>query len=220
MREPRRIQTRRGKRALDLVGAGLGVILFSPLLGVIAALVWKFHGRPVLFAQERPGLNGEIFKIYKFRTMTDDRDELGRLLPDEERLTRFGRFLRNSSLDELPELLNVLKGDMSLVGPRPLLVEYLPLYTRAQARRHDVKPGLTGWAQVGGRNALTWEEKFELDVWYVDNWSLWLDVKILFLTFANVITGKGVSQPGRATVDYFTGSVTSPESRALGRTDD
>src|ERR671933_2868630 len=174
---------RKGRGFCAVVGGGVGLVALSPVLAVIGALVWRFHGRPVLFVQERPGLDAKVFRIYKFRMITDERDESGRLLPDAQRLTRFGRFLRDSSLDELPELLNVLKGDMSLVGPRPLLVEYLPLYSMEQARRHGVKPGMTGWAQIQGRNAVSWEEKFKLDVWYVDNWSLWLDLKILFLTF-------------------------------------
>ena len=197
---------RRGKRLFDALGAGFVLLISSPLLVVIGALVWKFHGRPILFAQERPGLDAKIFKMYKFRTMTDERDEHGRLLPDDRRLTRFGRFLRGSSLDELPELFNVLKGDMSLVGPRPLLVEYLPLYNQEQARRHGVKPGVTGWAQVNGRNAISWEEKFKLDVWYVDNWSLWVDVKILWLTFLKVLKRSGVSAAEHATMPKFTGS--------------
>ena len=184
---------RKGKPVLDVVGAGLGLLVLSPLLALIGALVWRFHGRPVLFVQERPGLDGKPFMIYKFRTMTDTRDEYGRLLPDAERITRLGRFLRESSLDELPELFNVLKGEMSLVGPRPLLIEYLPLYSLEQARRHAVKPGVTGWAQVNGRNAISWEEKFELDVWYVDNWSLWVDVKILGLTILKVLKRSGVT---------------------------
>ncbi len=197
---------RRGKRAFDIVGAGLALILSSPVLALISLLVWKFHGWPVLFVQERPGLDAKIFRMYKFRTMTDERDEFGRLLPDAQRLTRFGRFLRGSSLDELPELFNVLKGDMSLVGPRPLLVEYLPLYSAEQARRHGVKPGVTGWAQIHGRNAISWEEKFELDVWYVDNWSLWVDAKILWITFLRVLKRSGVSAAEHATMPKFTGS--------------
>ena len=197
---------RRGKRLFDMLGAEFVLVVSSPLLVVIGALVWKLHGWPILFAQERPGLDAKIFKMYKFRTMTEERDEHGRLLPDDRRLTRFGRFLRGSSLDELPELFNVLKGDMSLVGPRPLLVEYLPLYSQEQARRHGVKPGITGWAQVNGRNAISWEEKFKLDVWYVDNWSLWLDVKILRLTFLNVLKRSGVSAAEHATMPKFTGS--------------
>ncbi len=182
------------------------MIFSSPVLALISLLVWKLHGRPVLFVQERPGLDAKIFRMYKFRTMADERDEFGRLLPDAQRLTRFGRFLRGSSLDELPELFNVLKGDMSLVGPRPLLVEYLPLYSAEQARRHGVKPGVTGWAQIHGRNAISWEEKFELDVWYVDNWSLWVDAKILWITFLRVLKRSGVSAAEHATMPKFTGS--------------
>lgn len=162
--------------------------------------------RPILFHQLRAGLYGRPFWLYKFRTMTDARDSNGRLLPDEQRLTRFGRWLRSTSLDELPELWNVLKGDMSLVGPRPLLVEYLDRYSPEQARRHEMKPGLTGWAQVNGRNALSWEEKFRLDVWYVDNWSIWLDFKILWLTLVKVLTRDGISAHGHATMPEFKGS--------------
>ncbi len=197
---------RRGKRAFDLIGASLGLALSSPALAVISALVWRLHGRPVLFVQERPGLGGKTFKMYKFRTMTDERDETGNLLPDAERLTPFGRFLRDSSLDELPELFNVLKGEMSLVGSRPLLVEYLPLYTKEQARRHGVRPGVTGWAQVNGRNALSWKEKFELDVWYVDNWSLELDLKIIWLTVGRVLGRSGISAAEHVTMPRFTGN--------------
>src|SRR5829696_7177735 len=196
----------KAKRILDVLGAGLGSVVLSPMLAVIGILVRRSLGRPVLFVQERPGLDAKIFKMYKFRTMTEERDEFGRLLPDAQRLTRFGRFLRDSSLDELPELFNVLKGDMSLVGPRPLLVEYLPLYSLEQARRHRVKPGITGWAQVNGRNAISWEEKFELDVWYVDNWSLWVDIKILWLTILKVIKRSGVAAAEHATMPKFTGS--------------
>lgn len=194
------------KRFLDVVGAGLGLVLLSPLLAVIGAFVWRFHGRPVLFTQERPGLDAKTFRMYKFRTMTDERDKFGRLLPDAQRLTRFGRLLRDSSLDELPELFHVFKGEMSLVGPRPLLVEYLPLYNIEQARRHGVKPGVTGWAQINGRNALSWEEKFKLDVWYVENWSLWMDIKILWLTLLKVLKRSGVSAAEHATTPRFTGS--------------
>ena len=191
---------------MDMLGAGAGLAISSPFLAVISILVWRSQGRPVLFVQERPGLDGKIFRMYKFRTMNDERDESGRLLPDAERLTHLGRFLRNSSLDELPELFNVLKGDMSLVGPRPLLVEYLPLYSAEQARRHGVKPGVTGWAQINGRNTISWEEKFELDVWYVDNWSLWLDMKILWLTLLKVLKRSGVSAAEHTTMPKFTGS--------------
>jgi len=197
---------RKGKRLFDVLGAGLLLVISSPVLALISVLVRKFHGRPVLFVQERPGVDAKIFKMYKFRTMTDERDESGRLLPDDQRLTLFGRFLRGSSLDELPELFNVLKGDMSLVGPRPLLVEYLPLYSMEQARRHSVKPGVTGWAQINGRNAISWEEKFKLDVWYVDNWSLWVDVKILWLSLLKVLKRSGVSAAEHTTMPRFTGS--------------
>src|SRR5215218_3044146 len=197
---------RKGKRVLDVLGAGLGLLVLSPLLAAIGALVWRFHGRPILFRQVRAGLNAKTFLMYKFRTMTDDCDEYGQFLPDDQRLTRFGRFLRGSSLDELPELFNVLKGDMSLVGPRPLLVEYVPLYSLEQARRHWVKPGITGWAQINGRNAISWEEKFQLDVWYVNNWSLWVDVKILWATFLTVLKRSGVSATAHATMPTFMGS--------------
>ena len=163
-------------------------------------------GRPIIFTQQRPGLSGKPFTIYKFRTMNDERDAQGNLLPDEQRLTRFGKFLRKTSLDELPELFNVLKGDMSLVGPRPLLMEYLPLYSAEQARRHEVKPGITGWAQINGRNTLAWEDKFNLDVWYVDHLSFWLDVKILFITLLKVFKREGISQDGQATVEKFRGN--------------
>ena len=163
-------------------------------------------GTPVFFRQQRPGLHGEPFTIYKFRTMTDKRDDQGDLLPDAERLTPFGRFLRIASLDELPELVNVLRGEMSLVGPRPLLMQYLERYTPEQARRHEVRPGITGWAQVNGRNALSWENKFELDVWYVDHVSLWLDLKIIALTLWKIVRREGISQPGRATMEEFVGT--------------
>ncbi len=162
-------------------------------------------GAPVLFRQTRPGLRGKPFIMYKFRTMTDERDPQGNLLPDEQRLTRLGRFLRSTSLDELPELINVLKGDMSLVGPRPLLMKYLDRYTPEQFRRHEVKPGITGWAQVNGRNALTWEEKFKLDVWYVDNWNLWLDFKILLMTLVKVFRREGIGHGSQATMPEFRG---------------
>lgn len=194
------------KRCIDIVGAGLGMIVLSPFLVIIAIAVWVRMGRPIIFKQMRPGLNGKPFYMYKFRTMTDETDEQGNLLPDELRLTRLGKFLRSTSLDELPELFNVIKGDMSLVGPRPLLMQYLERYTPEQARRHEVKPGITGWAQVNGRNAITWEEKFDLDVWYVDNWSLWLDIRILFLTLVKVLKREGISADGWATMPEFTGS--------------
>jgi sugar transferase EpsL len=195
------------KRIFDLLVAGLMLVLLSPLLLVLALLVWLKHGRPLFFRQTRPGYLGRPFAIYKFRTMNDRRDAEGRLLPDAERLTGFGRFLRGTSLDELPELLNVLRGEMSLVGPRPLLMQYLERYTPEQARRMHVLPGITGWAQVNGRNLLTWEDKFRLDVWYVDHWSLWLDVKILALTLVKALQREGISQPGHATSEEFLGSM-------------
>jgi lipopolysaccharide/colanic/teichoic acid biosynthesis glycosyltransferase len=194
------------KRLSDILVSTLVSLLLSPLLGVLAMLVRLKLGSPVLFRQQRPGLNGRPFTIVKFRTMNDKRDAQGNLLPDAERLTKFGKFLRASSLDELPELWNVLKGEMSLVGPRPLLLQYLPLYTPEQARRHEVRPGITGWAQVNGRNALTWEEKFALDVWYVDNHTLWLDLRIIFLTFSKIIRREAINQPGQATMKPFEGS--------------
>ncbi len=194
------------KRLFDLVLTIVGGVIISPIIILLSLLVRKKLGTPVLFSQVRPGLNGKPFRIYKFRTMTDEKDAAGNLLPDGERLTKFGRFLRSTSLDELPELWNVLKGDMSLVGPRPLLMEYLERYTPEQARRHEVRPGITGWAQVNGRNALSWEDKFKLDVWYVDNRSLWLDIKILWLTFAKVFKREGISQEGEATMSKFMGS--------------
>jgi len=194
------------KRLIDIVGALSGLVLFGIPMLVIAVLVWKELGSPVLFRQMRPGLHGKPFVLYKFRTMIDARDPEGGLLPDEQRLTKFGRWLRATSLDELPELWNVLKGDMSLVGPRPLLMEYLGRYTPEQARRHDVKPGITGWAQVNGRNALSWEEKFKLDVWYVDNWNLGLDLRILLMTVVKVLRREGINAEGHATMPEFTGS--------------
>ena len=194
------------KRALDLSATVLGLLAMSPLLLVLALMVRTRLGSPVLFRQTRPGLNGKPFLMYKFRTMTDERDQSGELLPDARRLTRFGRFLRSSSLDELPELLNVLKGEMSLVGPRPLLMEYLPLYSAEQARRHEVPPGITGWAQVNGRNAIGWDEKFKLDLWYVEHRSLALDLRILWLTVAKVFQREGISQQGQATMEKFRGN--------------
>ena len=193
------------KRAFDLLlSLGLLLMLALPLLLLCVMVRFKL-GSPVLFRQTRPGLHGKPFKMVKFRTMTDVRGPDGQLLPDAERLTAFGRFLRSSSFDELPELWNVLKGDMSLVGPRPLLMEYLPLYSPEQARRHEVRPGITGWAQVNGRNALSWEDKFLLDVWYVDHRSLWLDIKILWLTVRKVLVREGISAAGEATMPKFTG---------------
>ena len=184
----------------------VGVALFFPLFIIVAVLVLVRLGRPVFFYQVRPGKNSRPFEMVKFRTMLDARDSSGGLLSDSERLTKFGRFLRSTSLDELPELWNVLKGDMSLVGPRPLLVEYLPLYSERQSRRHEVRPGITGWAQVNGRNAISWDEKFELDVWYVDNQSIWLDVKILWLTVKKVIVRDGITAQGDVTMPIFRGS--------------
>lgn len=195
-----------GKRAFDLFFAALFLILLSPIFLLTSALVAMFHGRPILFRQQRPGYKGRPFFIYKFRTMTNRLSPTGQLLPDAERLTPFGRFLRAASLDELPELLNILRGDMSFVGPRPLLMEYLPRYSAEQMRRHDALPGLTGWAQVNGRNAITWQEKFALDVWYVDHCSFWLDIKILFLTLWKVIRREGITQEGQATTEYFMGN--------------
>lgn len=193
------------KRLFDMIGAGCALLLVAPLLVVIGVLVRVMIGAPVVFRQQRPGLHGQPFTLYKFRTMTDARDANGNLLPDAERLTRIGRFLRRTSLDELPEFFNVLKGDMSLVGPRPLLMQYLDRYTPEQARRHEVKPGITGWAQINGRNALPWEEKFALDVWYVDNHSLILDVKILLMTVVKVLKREDISQEGQATMQEFIG---------------
>lgn len=191
------------KRALDVLGAALGLIVFFPILIAISLIVWHGMGSPVFFWQTRPGRHGKPFQMVKFRTMRAAIDADGRQLPDSERLTKLGRFLRSSSLDELPELWNVLKGEMSLVGPRPLLMEYLPLYSREQARRHEVRPGITGWAQVNGRNAISWHEKFELDVWYVDNRSLWLDLKIVWLTMRKVVKREGISAVGEATMPKF-----------------
>lgn len=196
----------RMKRLFDIVASGFLLVVLMPLLACIALLVrWKL-GRPVLFRQVRPGLHTRPFLMLKFRTMTDTRSSTGELLSDGERLTPFGRFLRSSSLDELPELWNVLKGDMSLVGPRPLLMEYLPLYSPEQARRHDVRPGVTGWAQVNGRNAISWDEKFALDVWYIDNRSISLDLKIIWLTIRKVLKREGISAEREATMSRFTGN--------------
>jgi lipopolysaccharide/colanic/teichoic acid biosynthesis glycosyltransferase len=195
------------KRISDIAGASLGLVVLSPLVGVISCLVRAKLGSPVLFRQQRPGLDGKPFEMLKFRTMLDAVDERGRQLPDEQRLTPFGKMLRSTSLDELPELWNVLMGDMSLVGPRPLLMEYLPLYSPAQARRHEVRPGITGWAQINGRNAISWEEKFALDVWYVDHQSVWLDLKILVLTIRQVMARAGISAEGAATMPHFKGTL-------------
>lgn len=194
------------KRFFDIVASVAGLIILSPVIAVVAYLIRKRLGSPILFRQVRPGLGGKPFEMVKFRTMRDALDANGNPLPDSERMTDFGRFLRSSSLDELPELWNVIKGDMSLVGPRPLLMEYLPLYNEVQVRRHDARPGVTGWAQINGRNALSWEEKFKLDVWYVDNQSLWLDLKIIFLTIKKVLIRDGISAEGEVTMTKFTGS--------------
>lgn len=191
------------KRIFDFSASLGGLIILSPVFLCIAVLVRRKLGSPVLFRQERPGRNGRIFTMYKFRTMTDEKDYKGILLPDEDRLPPFGRFLRSTSLDELPELINVLKGDMSLVGPRPLLVRYLERYSPFQARRHEVRPGITGWAQVNGRNAISWEEKFSLDVWYVDNISFLLDMKIILMTLVKIVKREGISQKGQATMEEF-----------------
>lgn len=194
------------KHFTDFTAAFLALLVLSPLLLILMVLVRLKLGSPIFFTQVRPGLHGKPFKMIKFRTMTDARDADGNLLPDNIRLTAFGRFLRSTSLDELPELWNVLKGDMSLVGPRPLLMEYLPRYTPEQARRHEARPGITGWAQINGRNAISWEEKFKLDVWYVDNQTFWLDLKILVLTIKKVFVREGISAEGEATMPKFTGS--------------
>ena len=194
------------KRIFDLVVTFFGLLLLLPVITLTALILISKLGLPIFFKQSRPGLNGKIFNIYKFRTMTNECDKDGILLPDALRLNKFGKFLRSTSLDELPSLWNVLKSDMSLVGPRPLLLEYLPLYSTQQARRHEVKPGITGWAQVNGRNAITWGEKFDLDVWYVDNQSIWLDIKILWLTVKKVIMRDGINQVGQSTMENFKGN--------------
>ena len=194
------------KRLLDIFSSTIGLLVLVPVILIIAFLVHRKLGSPVLFCQVRPGKDGKPFEMIKFRTMRDAFDKDGFTLPDSERMTPFGNFLRNSSLDELPELWNVLKGDMSLVGPRPLLMEYLPLYSKEQARRHNVRPGITGWAQVNGRNAISWEEKFKYDVWYVENQSFWLDMKIIWMTIKKVIAREGINAPGRATTENFKGN--------------
>ena len=194
------------KRLFDIAAAVMGLILLAPVMAVVAYLIRKRLGSPVLFRQVRPGLGGKAFQMVKFRTMRDAVDANGNPLPDSERMTDFGRFLRSSSLDELPELWNVIKGEMSLVGPRPLLMEYMPLYDAVQLRRHEVRPGVTGWAQINGRNALSWDEKFELDVWYVNNQSFWLDIKIILLTIKKVLIKDGISAEGEVTMSKFTGS--------------
>ena len=182
------------------------IILFSPIYIVVSLLIFFKMGSPILFRQKRPGYKEKIFGIYKFRTMTNEKDKFGNLLPDDKRLVGIGKFIRSTSLDELPQLFNVLKGEMSFVGPRPLLEEYLPLYNEKQKRRHDVKPGITGWAQVNGRNAISWEQKFDYDVWYVDNQSFWLDIKILWLTFLKVVKRSDISSSTSSTMEKFTGS--------------
>jgi len=194
------------KRFIDIIGSITGLVLTSPIFIFVSLINYFTIGRPIFFKQIRPGLHAKPFVLYKFRTMLDLRDKNGTFLPDEKRLTCFGKFLRKTSLDELPELWNVIKGDMSLVGPRPLLMEYLDRYTPEQARRHEVKPGITGWAQVNGRNAISWEEKFKLDVWYVDNWNILLDIKIIFLTILKVLNGEGISAEGHATMPKFKGT--------------
>ncbi|MEN5304355.1 sugar transferase [Pseudomonas sp. TWI628] len=194
------------KRLFDLTAAAVALLLLSPVIALVAWKVRKNLGAPVLFRQQRPGLDGKPFEMVKFRTMRDAVDAQGNVLPDAQRMTPFGGFLRSSSLDELPELWNVLKGEMSLVGPRPLLMEYLPLYSPEQYRRHEVRPGVTGWAQINGRNALGWEDKFKLDVWYVDNRNFWLDLKILFLTVKKVVKKDGISGDGEVTMSKFTGN--------------
>jgi lipopolysaccharide/colanic/teichoic acid biosynthesis glycosyltransferase len=201
------------KRLFDAMFSICGLIVFAGPFLVIAFLVRRKLGSPIIFVQTRSGQYGKPFKMIKFRTMTDHNDADGQPLPDAERLTSFGRFLRASSLDELPELWNVLKGDMSLVGPRPLLMEYLPLYSPEQARRHEARPGITGWAQVNGRNALSWDEKFKLDVWYIDNQNIWLDIKILFMTARKVLVRDGITAKGEATMSHFTGN---KKSEGLG----
>ena len=200
--------TNRTKRLFDLLVAGVLLIVLSPILVLIGIMVRVVIGSPVLFHQLRPGIGEKPFTIYKFRTMTNGHDKNGDILPDADRLTALGRILRNTSLDELPELLNVMIGDMSLVGPRPLLMQYLERYTAEQARRHEVKPGITGWAQINGRNALTWDEKFKLDIWYVDHQSLWLDLKIIALTILKIIKREGINQPGQATAEEFNPQIT------------
>lgn len=202
------------KRVFDLLASSLLIVILSPVMLIVALLVWLVHGSPLIFRQQRPGYQGKPFICLKFRTMNDRRDEHGKLLPDEQRLTSLGKFLRSTSLDELPELFNVLRGEMSLVGPRPLLMQYLDRYTPEQARRHEVLPGITGWAQINGRNALSWEDKFRLDIWYVDHWSFWLDLKILALTVIKVLRREGISREGFATAPEFMGSLKASEEES------
>jgi lipopolysaccharide/colanic/teichoic acid biosynthesis glycosyltransferase len=194
------------KRLFDIILSLILIVIFSPFYLIVSILILAKMGSPILFRQQRPGLNGKIFGIYKFRTMTNEKDANGELLPDEQRLLGLGKTIRSLSLDELPQIFNVLKGEMSFVGPRPLLIEYLDLYNNIQKRRHDVKPGITGWAQVNGRNAISWEQKFEYDVWYVDNQSFWLDIKILWLTFLKVVNRSDISSDSSATMEKFMGS--------------
>lgn len=194
------------KRLLDFITAFLAILLLWPIILIIVLVVWWRLGQPIFFCQQRPGLYGKLFNIYKFRTMLLQYDEYGELLPDSKRMTALGIFLRQYSLDELPQLFNVIKGDLSLVGPRPLLTEYLPLYTGEQARRHHVRPGISGWAQVNGRNSVSWEDKFKYDVWYVDHQSFWLDLKILWMTVIKIIFPEGISQDGNVTMERFQGT--------------
>lgn len=194
------------KRILDFLFSLMSILFIGWIIGIVALwLHFANKGAGAFFLQSRPGKNGKIFKVIKFKTMTDEKDENGNLLPDEKRLTKIGKFIRSTSIDELPQIINVLKGDMSLIGPRPLLVQYLPLYTKEQARRHEVRPGITGWAQCHGRNAISWTQKFELDVWYVDNISFIVDIKIFFLTIKKVFMREGISQEGNATMEFFNG---------------
>jgi sugar transferase EpsL len=197
------------KRATDLAVSGIFLLVLAPLIALVAVMVRLVLGRPVVFRQPRPGLNEQVFECFKFRTMTDERDESGKLLPDGERLGRFGDFLRRTSLDELPQLWNVFRGDMTLVGPRPLMVRYLPRYSTEQKRRHLVRPGITGWAQVNGRNAIDWDRKLALDTWYVDHCSPTLDLKIIWMTFRIVVTAAGVSRPGQVSMEEFLGNTVS-----------
>ena len=206
-----------GKRLFDILFALLVVVLSSPVTLMLALLLWAGQGWPVFFTQVRPGLNGKLFKLVKFRTMRDAYDGSGKPLPDEQRITPVGRYMRRTSLDELPEFINVLIGDMSVVGPRPLLVQYLERYSPEQARRHDVLPGVTGWAQVNGRNALSWDEKFQLDVWYVDHWSFGLDLRIILMTIGKLFKPEGISQPGHATMPEFMGNF--PDSEKSNNSD-
>lgn len=195
------------KRLIDCCLAMVAIVVLSPVMAAVAVLLAVANkGAGVVFTQTRPGKNGRLFKVMKFKTMTDERDENGNLLPDAQRLTKTGKFIRSTSLDELPQLFNVLKGDMALIGPRPLLPQYLPLYSKEQARRHDVRPGITGWAQVHGRNAISWKKKFELDVWYVDHCSFWLDLKIILLTVKKVVVREGITKEGQATTEFFNGN--------------